>query len=872
MKTTNTFCAGLIALLLFGAAVAASAATIALTNTDAIGTSSFNTGLNWAGGLAPTSGNAYVTAAFSLRTPPTSSNYTFAGDSLSMDAGAMLNYKGTATSTITITNLILNGGGIGAGVNGMNGTIAGAITMPTNSWIDVASASQTDARTLVIAAPIGGNGGLTVTNSGAASTNGVAILASTNSFAGPLTVAIGTLRLGAGAVLSSTGGVTVSGASAAANILGNYTNFGGGVSMDSGGTMSFAGTGLLALASAPASIAGSARLVVGNASAGTFNMTGGSLLLTNGYGVIVGKNAGSVGTFNMSDGSLMMTNTGSTNGGFMVGYAGGAGTVNVTGGTLSIGYGGGRVFIGGGENGGPYGTGTLTIANSGAVNIAPAGLFPNEKLYLAGYGGKGTINLNGGSLTSAREIALGGGGPAIFVFNGGTLRSGFSSSTFLNSNLTVTDNPGGAIIDTAGFSNTIAAAILNGGGGLTKIGAGILTLSNVGSTFTGNVVVAAGTLVPSVGNNLAAPANTAMGAVTGVSGRVIAVNSNATLRFAANDILGNAASSPSPTLVITNGGQVIISNNFTTLGPVLLSGGSLLGYGGVSTSFQQYCFASSVTVTGNAVSIIGTLGGTYNADHLSTNTTFNVADVTGDASPDLIVTAPLVNQNATLNSAPGSLTKIGNGTMRLDTNNTFAGTAYVNGGTLALAPNGTISNATVKLGAGGTFDVSAIAIATGSYKPPAGENIQGAGTVVGNIYLANAAPLVLPGTPGAPGTLTMENGFLQSPSYTNYFDLTNDVTVGSGVNDLLVVGENFDPAGASVYINPLAPLISGTYRLINYGSSTETNFNTTVLGNTSRDTWTLDTSISTQVNLIVSAGTNQVLVWSPQASATPGND
>src|ERR1051325_3723401 len=58
------------------------AATIVLTNIDAINTTSFNTGLNWANGVAPTAGNAYQTAVFRLRTPANTTPITFAGDSL----------------------------------------------------------------------------------------------------------------------------------------------------------------------------------------------------------------------------------------------------------------------------------------------------------------------------------------------------------------------------------------------------------------------------------------------------------------------------------------------------------------------------------------------------------------------------------------------------------------------------------------------------------------------------------------------------------------------------------------------------------------------------------------------------------------------
>ena len=53
---------------------------------------------------------------------------------------------------------------------------------------------------------------------------------------------------------------------------------------------------------------------------------------------------------------------------------------------------------------------------------------------------------------------------------------------------------GGAIIDSAGFDATISQSLTdNGGGGLTKIGSGTLTLSGANS-YTGPTLVKAGTL------------------------------------------------------------------------------------------------------------------------------------------------------------------------------------------------------------------------------------------------------------------------------------------------------------------------------------------------------------------------------------------
>lgn len=96
------------------------AANISTTGSDGFGASSFNSGGVWSDGLAPSAGNDYfIEAGNRVRTPPDGGSYTFAGDSLTVrDGGSStdligLSYKGAGnTGTITIDNLILDGGSI----------------------------------------------------------------------------------------------------------------------------------------------------------------------------------------------------------------------------------------------------------------------------------------------------------------------------------------------------------------------------------------------------------------------------------------------------------------------------------------------------------------------------------------------------------------------------------------------------------------------------------------------------------------------------------------------------------------------------------------------------------------------------------------
>ncbi|MCA9241387.1 MAG: autotransporter-associated beta strand repeat-containing protein, partial [Planctomycetales bacterium] len=180
---------------------------------------------------------------------------------------------------------------------------------------------------------------------------------------------------------------------------------------------------------------------------------------------------------------------------------------------------------------GEEGQGVLTIDDLGQVNVSG--------ILRLGYQGSasGTINLDGGALTT-RVIAA-GDGAATLNFNGGALRAGSNNATFMQGGINANVKSGGAVIDTQAFSITLARPLLHDpllgvapDGGLTKQGAGALTLTG-NNTYTGGTVVDGGTLL----------ANNPSGSATG-SGGVI-VNDGATF--------GGAGSSAGLTTVNSGG-------------------------------------------------------------------------------------------------------------------------------------------------------------------------------------------------------------------------------------------------------------------------------------------------------------------------------
>lgn len=99
--------------LVVAGALTTRADTVTLANPDGYGSSSFNSAGNWSDGLPPSATNDYVVNMPQLRTPTDGASYTFGGHSLTLNPNARFFYKGTgSTGTITIGDLILNGGSI----------------------------------------------------------------------------------------------------------------------------------------------------------------------------------------------------------------------------------------------------------------------------------------------------------------------------------------------------------------------------------------------------------------------------------------------------------------------------------------------------------------------------------------------------------------------------------------------------------------------------------------------------------------------------------------------------------------------------------------------------------------------------------------
>ena len=376
------------------------------------------------------------------------------------------------------------------------------------------------------------------------------------------------------------------------------------------------------------------------------------------------------------------------------------------------------------------GSGPVLINTTGQVILGADQLWANQSFTpltvdskIAGAaklttGGPGTILLNAANVHT--------GGTAV---QQGTLMLGNAQALGPASTMVTAT---GGVIDLNGFSPTVGGLAGSLGGVITNAGleAATLTLDDdIGSTFGGAlnaspfgeplsfVKTGSGTLILNGTGSFSGNVKVQEGQVTAnsfaggvpnatnfgnaqIAGRTITVESDATVLLNTNNIFSNQQADVSllPTFVL-NGG-FLNASRYNLIGPVTLNGGVLSQSSSDGGTYQGYQFKGDISVTGTASSIIQSPTG--KANHLSSDTVFNVADVSGDEFADLIVSNALTNQSGDFASAVGGLTKAGAGTMRLDATNTYSGSTRVTAGTLSLATASLADGATVEI-ANGAF-------------------------------------------------------------------------------------------------------------------------------------------------------------------------
>lgn len=258
---------------------------------------------------------------------------------------------------------------------------------------------------------------------------------------------------------------------------------------------------------------------------------------------------------------------------------------------------------------------TLASALSGAGGLTKAGLGTLTLSAANTYSGGTTVT---GGLVDFSALANFGSGAV--TLDGGGLQWASGTTTDVSSRLGAF-GAGGASFDTNGNNVTLASA-LSGTGGLTKMGAGTLTLS-AANTFAGGTIVSAGTLQLSGAGSLGdiAGATTVTGGTLDLGGTTQTQNGglaltggtiqNGTLKSAGTFALQagtiTAALTGAGSLVKTTSGTVILDGVNSYTGGTTVAGGTLEV--GDITAPGASIAGNTVVESGATLAGHGTVGG-----------------------------------------------------------------------------------------------------------------------------------------------------------------------------------------------------------------------------------------------------------------------
>ena len=416
--------------------------------------------------------------------------------------------------------------------------------------------------------------------------------------------------------------------------------------------------------------------------------------------------------------------------------------------------------------------------------------------------------INGGTLAISSDSNLGAQSGAL-TFDGGALQA--LSSFALDPSRPIILNGGGGTFNTGAGVTLSAPRSIGGHGGLTKIGAGTMTLG-AANRYTGGTTVNGGILALASGSGSLDPAG------------------NLTVNDGIFDLGGNvqtvgALSGAGGAIALGAGTLTTNSTSNTTLASVITGAGGLVKQGTGTLTLTGNNLHSGGTIIADGVLQVGN-GGTTGT--LGSGNILNQASLLFNRSDTFTVSNTI--------SGTGSLTKVGAGTMILTAANSYSGGTTVSAG--VLSGNATSLQGNILNNASVVFDEAG----TGTYA--------GAMSGSGSLAKVGAGTLVLSGTNSYSGGTTVSAGTLQG---------TTASLQGNILNNAMVI---FDQAGAGTY----AGVMSGSGSLAKNGTGTLilTGLNSYGGGTTVNGGVLQGNSISLQGNIL----NNAAVVFNQTGSGT----
>ena len=764
----------------------------------------YNNVANWSSGVIE---DSFAGATFTANTTLffTASHTTGAGG---LNLGYSGNFNLTLMSSSTTTWTLTLGGNIFAAPANQTVTI-GDVAGADDVDIALGAAGRTfttaSGQTLAVVNPISGATALTAAGTGTLTLSGI------NTYSGGTTLSSGQLDMNSARAIG-TGAFTINGGTID-NTSGAAVTLTSNQAQTWGADFTFLGTNALNLGTGGVTL-GANRIVTVSASilteggiiAGAFSLTkaGAGTMTLSGADTFSGGTTLSAGQLNVNSAKSVGTGTFTINGGTIDNTSGAL--VTLSNNNVQT-WGGDFTFVG--SNALNLGTGAVTLGASRTVTVSASTLTAGGAI---GDGG------NAFSLTKsgAGELAVTAAGTytggttinaGILSFANGALGTGnitFGANSTLQWNGANTQDISGkiqaiasgvtAIFDTNGNNVTLASA-LGGSGGITKVGAGALTLSGA-NTFQGGLTLTTG----SVNINNA----TALGT-------------------------GTFTISSGTTLNNTSGGLITLSNNNaqTWSGSFTFTGTNALNLGTGAVTLGANCTA---TVTASTLTIGGAIGdggsgflltkvgggtltlpgnNTFSGGMTLTAGTLDVNSATAVGSGTFTINGGTID-----NTSGAAITLSNNNVLTWGASFTFTGTNSLNlgTGTLTLGAAVTVSGSASMLTVGG-----AIGDGGSGFKITKGGvgtlTLSGNNTFSGGMTLAAGQLNINSATAIGTGTFTLSGG---------NFDNTSGSAITLSNNNAISWTQNFTFVGSNALNLGTGAVTMATNRTITTTASTLT--------------------------------------------------